>query len=177
MGGRGCAGSIRAIMSSRHANTGRKGREGVEKRGLVRKGDRGKGKGGFRVPWIGEMIVVKVYDQMDSLRDVLEQPARIHFQEEAEVVEEIPCGEMGIERTRKRKREEEAEEQREDAVEKERMGEELTCDQEAEGGRMKTSVEVLIPTKKVNTHGTVFTIRNSSFQPLRFCCGHPLIDP
>jgi hypothetical protein len=55
---RSLAASVKAIMHSRHANT----RRNIKRPPAV--------------PWIGEMIVVKEYDQMDSLRDILAQPAR-----------------------------------------------------------------------------------------------------
>jgi hypothetical protein len=45
-------------MHARHTNTGRN----------VKRGGSG--------PWIGEVIVVKEYDQMDSLREILEKDAR-----------------------------------------------------------------------------------------------------
>lgn len=51
--------SLKAVIDSRHANIRRHTR---------------------RPPassWIGEMIVVKEYDQMESLRQILESPARI----------------------------------------------------------------------------------------------------
>ena len=56
---RAYAASLKAIIDSRHTNT---------KRNTKRRSSE---------PWIGEMIVVKEYDQMDSLRDILNQPARI----------------------------------------------------------------------------------------------------
>jgi hypothetical protein len=52
------ASSIKAIMYARHANTRRK----INQSSLT--------------PWIGEMIVVKEYDQMDSLREILVQHPR-----------------------------------------------------------------------------------------------------
>ena len=166
-------------MSSRHANTGRKDRERGRK--MVRNGD--KVKGMFKGQWAGEMVVVKVYDQTDSLRNVLERPARIHPLEEEEVVEEIPCGETGVERPGKRKREGDGEGEQEEmlqAVKKRRLGEEANCEdgiiEEGERFKVKATVEVLIPTKKTNANETVFTPRNSNFQPFRFRCGHPLID-
>src|ERR1700737_149565 len=50
--------SVKAFLGARHANTGRNKRP--------------KPSG----PWIGEMIVVKEYDQMDSLREILNCNAR-----------------------------------------------------------------------------------------------------
>ena len=47
-------------MHSRHANTGRN----IKRRPAQ--------------PWIGEIIVVKEYDQMDSLREILDLPARVN---------------------------------------------------------------------------------------------------
>jgi len=47
-------------MHSRHANTRRNIKRGPAE------------------PWIGEIIVVKDYDQMDSLREILDLPARIN---------------------------------------------------------------------------------------------------
>jgi hypothetical protein len=88
------AASVKAIMHARHANTRRKIKRPPS------------------TPWIGEMIVVKEYDQMDSLREVLQQPARQkrlaveesgfteHLIEESVFDEE--CREGGL----KRKREE-----------------------------------------------------------------------
>jgi hypothetical protein len=55
---RNFASSVKAIMHSRHANT----RRNIKRPSAV--------------PGIGEMIVVKEYDQMDSLREILEQPPR-----------------------------------------------------------------------------------------------------
>src|SRR5437016_3952314 len=54
------AASIKAIMHSRQANTRRNIKHGPTE------------------PWIGEIIVVKDYDQMDSLREILDLPARIN---------------------------------------------------------------------------------------------------
>ena len=47
-------------MHSRHANTRRNVKRGPTE------------------PWIGEIIVVKEYDQMDSLREILDLPARVN---------------------------------------------------------------------------------------------------
>lgn len=47
-------------MHSRHPNTRRNIKRGQSE------------------PWIGEIIVVKEYDQMDSLREILDLPARIN---------------------------------------------------------------------------------------------------
>lgn len=47
-------------MHSRHANTRRNVKRGPTE------------------PWMGEIIVVKEYDQMDSLREILDLPARIN---------------------------------------------------------------------------------------------------
>jgi hypothetical protein len=52
------AASVKAIMHARHTNTGRN----------IKRGGSG--------PWIGEVIVVKEYDQMDSLREILEKDAK-----------------------------------------------------------------------------------------------------
>ena len=179
IGRRGGAGSIKAIMSSRHANTGRKDRERGRK--LVRNGDKVKAR--YKGQWAGEMVVVKVYDQTDSLRNVLERPARIHPLKEDELVKEIPCSETGVEKTGKRKREDDGEDEQEEmlqAVKKRRIGEELNCEngiiEEGEGLKVETTVELLIPTKKTSSNETVFTPRNSNFQPFLFRCGHPLID-
>ena len=62
-------------MHSRHANT----RRNTKRRSAE--------------PWIGELIVVKEYDQMDSLREILELPARNHGAptaiDETEAVERV----------------------------------------------------------------------------------------
>lgn len=173
------SGSIKAIMSSRHANTGRNGRERAKS--MARDGDKVKGR--FRGQWAGEMVVVKVYDQTDSLRNVLERPARIHPLEEEDVVEEIPCGETGVERAGKRKREDDEEDEQEkmlQAVKKRRTREEVNCEdgiiEEGEGLKVKTAVEALIPKKKTNAKETVVTPGNSYFQPFRFRCGQTLIE-
>ena len=50
--------SVKAIMHSRHANTRRNVKRAPPE------------------PWIGEMIIVKEYDQMDSLRELLDNGAR-----------------------------------------------------------------------------------------------------
>jgi hypothetical protein len=63
------ASSLRAILLSRHPNT---------KRNAAR---RPKGRP------IRDMIVVKLYDQMDSLRDILGQPAQCH--EDVEGMEDM----------------------------------------------------------------------------------------
>src|SRR5271154_310988 len=55
------AASVKAIMYSRRANT----RRNPNKQRRIG-------------PWIGDTIVVKLYDQMDSLREVLDFPARIY---------------------------------------------------------------------------------------------------
>lgn len=55
---RNFASSVKAIMHSRHANT---------RRNIKRPAAE---------PHIGEMIVVKEYDQMESLREILDQPPR-----------------------------------------------------------------------------------------------------
>ena len=62
--------SVKAIMYSRHANTGRN-----------TKRTRG-------TPGIREMIVVKEYDQMESLRELLESGARKHPEKEDTVQSE-----------------------------------------------------------------------------------------
>lgn len=108
---RSYAGSVKAIMHSRHANT----RRNMKRRATE--------------PWIGEIIVVKEYDQMDSLREILELPARIQRTtaevNESEAVEQVETEETerevselkstpsqsttGTEQGIKRKREEEKE--------------------------------------------------------------------
>jgi hypothetical protein len=72
--------SLKAIVHSRHANTRRN-----PKRALPE-------------PWIGEMIIVKDYDQMDSLREILENPARVNeisteTEEEIDTQSPLNCGE------------------------------------------------------------------------------------
>jgi hypothetical protein len=52
--------SLKAVIDSRHANTRRHNRRPPAE------------------PWIGDMVVVKEYDQMESLRQILELPARTH---------------------------------------------------------------------------------------------------
>jgi hypothetical protein len=88
------AASVKAIMHSRHANT----RRNIKRSPAV--------------PWIGDMIVVKEYDQMDSLRDILAQPARKYGppsssddgeREKAELATEnelIPEDQQGLKRKR-----------------------------------------------------------------------------
>jgi len=107
------AASVKAIMHSRHPNT----RRNMKRRSTE--------------PWIGEVIVVKEYDQMDSLREILELPARIHGTptevDESETVEQVATeltelevsqlkstpseSTIGAEQGIKRKREEEKEEE------------------------------------------------------------------
>ena len=152
---RNYASSIKAIMHSRHANTGR--RQVRIKR---------------EAKWIGEVVVVKLYDQRDSLREVLEQPARIHpvetqgleagevevkeqEQEQEQVVEEIPCRETRSERIGKRKREDEEAVLRcrgdttiDDEVNKRRrIGEKKSTPLDNDEADRVTRVEVVIPKK------------------------------
>src|SRR5271155_1858902 len=91
--------SVKAIMHSRHANTRRNVKRAPPE------------------PWIGEMIIVKEYDQMDSLRELLDNGARrytdtvdsVQFDgsedgvEEEAVLRTTAAGFRGV----KRKREEE----------------------------------------------------------------------
>ena len=74
---RSIAVSLNAILQARHANTRRK----IKPRPVG--------------PWMGEMIVVKLYDQMDSLRQILERPARIHVAQNGPAE---PCTIVGAER-------------------------------------------------------------------------------
>lgn len=70
--------SVKAIMHSRHANT---------RRNIKRPPP--------QPCWIREMIVVKEYDQMDSLREILEEPARIY--PEAEDSDAVKCSDSHFE--------------------------------------------------------------------------------
>jgi len=67
--------SVKAIMHSRHANTRRNIKRAAPE------------------PWIGEMIVVKEYDQMDSLRELLDKGARKYLDKggpaELDVMEDV----------------------------------------------------------------------------------------
>src|SRR5271169_5644123 len=67
--------SVKAIMHSRHANTRRNIKHTSPE------------------PWIGEMIIVKEYDQMDSLRELLTKGARKYLDKggpaELDVMEDV----------------------------------------------------------------------------------------
>lgn len=69
--------SVKAIMHSRHANTRRNVKRAPPE------------------PWIGEMIIVKEYDQMDSLRELLDNGARRYT--DAEETVQFDASEDGVE--------------------------------------------------------------------------------
>lgn len=123
--------------------------------------------------WVGEMVVVKVYDQRDSLRDVLESPARIHpleldeqVVEEEVVEEEIPSTGVRIERIGKRKREDDDdnEEERGDGCDEKEIKRpriagattrNVDCEdgEEADGGAKVKTVEVVMPSRATRSTG------------------------
>src|SRR5271170_4798371 len=69
--------SVKAIMHSRHANTRRNIKRAPPE------------------PWIGEMIIVKEYDQMDSLRELLYNGARKYV--DAEEISQLDAAEDVLE--------------------------------------------------------------------------------